>query len=89
MLDERDLHAIAQLMDEKIADSERRMQVLMEGIFTPQFNLLAEGQQIIREKMPTMEDMMDHLEEMQAELFILKAAVKRNTMEIEKLKKAQ
>ena len=73
----------------EINAAERRMQVLMESYFTPRFNLLAENQQIIQEKMATKEDLRDYREEMQAELFILKAAVKRNTMEIEKLKKAQ
>ena len=92
MLDERDLQAIAQLMNqqkqeiqEEIKASESRMMVLMESYFEPKFNLLADGQALIRETMlpaeamNTAEDRLD----------VLEAAVKLHSREIEKLKKAQ
>lgn len=83
------LSEVSERMIEEIAASERRMQVLMESYFTPQFNLLADGQQSIREQMVKKEDLTIKLEDIQAEMFLLRTAVKRNAQEIEKLKKAQ
>jgi len=55
MLDEKDLQAIFQIMDSKLAAQKQEVmgevQVLMESQFQPQFSLLAEGQQAILEKL--------------------------------------
>ena len=66
MLDEKDLQAIAQIMDEKISASEERtnakiagaaeqsrqyMNVLIESDIMPKFNLLADGIKDIQEKL--------------------------------------
>ena len=74
--------------DRSVEDAEQRMKAWMEACFTPRFDLLVENQQIIMEKMATKEDLRKHREEIDAELFLLKTAVKRNAQEIEKLKKA-
>lgn len=54
MLDEKDLQAISQRMDYKLAAYEQgimgEVQVLMESQFKPQFNLIAEGQKAIPEE---------------------------------------
>lgn len=85
MLDERDLQAIAQIMDEKISNSEKRMTALMEAYFNPKFNLLADGMQLIQEKMIPAEEREDIHEKLE----LLEAITRRNVREIEKLKKAQ
>ena len=96
MLDERDLQAIAKMISdseartaEKISESESRMMALMEAWFEPRFNLLAEGQKLIREQMVKKEDLEAKQEDIQTQLDVLRALVKRNSLEIEKLKKAQ
>ena len=74
---------------EKISESESRMMALMEAWFEPRFNLLAEGQKLIREQMVKKEDLEAKQEDIQTQLDVLRALVKRNSLEIEKLKKAQ
>ena len=103
MLDEKDLQAIAQLIDKKLdpikedieelkagqtklkAEILHEAGALIEADVIPRFNLLADGQKLIREKMlpaealDTVEDRVD----------VLEAVVKLHSREIEKLKKAQ
>ena len=104
MLEEKDLQAIAQLMDTKMDAMESRMDakmdaklaeakqdimkgvsVLMEQEFRPQFNLLAEGQQIILEKLEPLED----LEVLETRVSALEAMVKKITRELARLKTVQ
>lgn len=70
---------------EKISDSEARMMAMMEAYFEPKFNLLADGQKLIQEKMVTVED----LHRIEERLDVLEIVVKRHSREIEELKKAQ
>lgn len=103
MLDEKDLQAIAQLIDKKLdpikedieelkagqtklkAEILHEAGALIEADVIPRFNLLADGQKLIQEKMlpaealDTVEDRVD----------VLEAVVKLHSREIEKLKKAQ
>ena len=104
MLEEKDLQAIAQLMDAKMSAMEDRLDakidiklaearqeimkgvsVLMEQEFRPQFNLLAEGQQIILEKLGPLED----LEVLETRVSALEAMVKKINRELAQLKKVQ
>lgn len=100
MLEEKDLQAIAQLMDAKLAevrqdlrqemaeakqDIMKGVSVLMEQEFRPQFNLLAEGQQIILEKLGPLED----LEVLETRVSALEAMVKKINRELAQLKKVQ
>ena len=100
MLEERDLQAIAQLMkgmedriDQKLAqqkeeildEATHRMKVLLDTEVTTKFNLLAEELDAIKERLPAP----DILEQIQEELDIQHAVVKRHTKEIQALKKAQ
>ena len=61
------------------------MMALMEGYFEPKFNLLADGQKLIQEKMLPMEA-LDIVED---RLDVLEAVVKLHSREIKELKKAQ
>ncbi|MCQ5309548.1 hypothetical protein [Flavonifractor plautii] len=123
MLDEKDLQAIAQLMDAKLAhqkqdimsetkgllaqqkqdimsetkgllaqqkqeildESTRRTKLLLDTEVTTRFNLLAEGQQTILEKLERLDDM----EVMDTRINALEAMVKKLNREMEKLKRAQ
>ena len=69
----------------EIKASESRMMALMEGYFEPMFNLLADGQKLIQEKMLPMEA-LDIVED---RLDVLEAVVKLHSREIKELKKAQ
>ena len=100
MLDEKDLQAIAEMMkgmesriDQKLEnqkqeildESARRMKLLLDTEVTTRFNLLAEGQQTILEKLERQDDM----EVMDTRITALEAMVKKLNREMEKLKKAQ
>ena len=89
MLDERDLQAIAQLMDTKLAQQKAEIMhevgALIEADITPKFDLLADGQKLIREQMVTRDDLAD----LESRLDVLEAVTRRNVREIDKLKKAQ
>lgn len=85
MLDEKDLRAIQSI----IADAEQRITkntvMMMETKFEKRFNLLAEGQSAILEKLEHLDDM----EVMDTRITALEAMGKKLNREMEKLKKAQ
>lgn len=81
MLDREDLQAIAQL----IRESENRMKTLIDQEVTPKFNLLAENQATMMEKL----EKLDELETLDIRVTTLEAAVKKLNREVQQLKKAQ
>ena len=97
MLEEKDLQAIAQLMDAKLEKQKQEiktelrqelmqdMRVLLDTEVTTKFNLLAEGIEDIQRRMPS-EDDMDIID---GRLDTLEAIVKKHSREIAELKKAQ
>ena len=100
MLEEKDLQAIAQLMqgmkkeiigetNELLAQQKREIMhevgVLIENEVTPKFNLLAEGQEEILRRMPSEED-MDIID---GRLTALEASVRNLNREVAQLKKVQ
>ena len=108
MLEEKDLQAIAQLMDSRIGESEKRMaelmdqrlaqqkqeildestqrmKILLDTEVTPKFNLLAENQKIMLDKLAPKSE----LEELRNEVSVLKLAIRSINQEIAELKKAQ
>lgn len=104
MLEEKDLQAIAQLMEKQKQDimsetkgllaqqkqeildeTTQRMKVLLDTEVTPKFNLLAENQSIMMEKLERLDDM----EVMDTRITALEAMVKKLNRDVEKLKKAQ
>ena len=72
-------------VDEKVSTSQSHTLALMEAYFDPKFQALAEKIDLIEEKMVTYDD----LEEIESRLDVLEAVVRRNSRDIEKLKKAQ
>ena len=100
MLEEKDLQAIAQLVqgmkkeiigetNELLAQQKREIMhevgVLIENEVTPKFNLLAEGQEEILRRMPSEED-MDIID---GRLTALEASVRKLNREVAQLKKVQ
>lgn len=104
MLEEKDLQAIAKLMDVKLTRQKEEIMhevgveltrqkqeimhevgALIEADVSPKFNLLADGQKLIREQMVTRDDLAD----LESRLDVLEAVTRRNVREIDKLKKAQ
>lgn len=85
MLDEKDLQAIQSIF----VDAEQRITkntvMMMETKFEKRFNLLAEGQSAILEKLERLDD----IEVMDTRITALEAMVKKLNREMEKLKKAQ
>ena len=97
MLDEQDLLAIAQLIDQKLeeklarqkeeilTEATHRMQVLLDAEVKPMFSLLAEDISIIQEKlMPE-----SRIERIEDDVWALKASVRRINQDLRELKQAQ
>ena len=104
MLEEKDLQAIAQLMEKQkqeimsetkgllsqqkqeiLDETTQRMKVLLDTEVTPKFNLLAENQSIMMEKLERLDD----IEVMDTRITALEAMVKKLNRDVEKLKRAQ
>lgn len=84
MLDEKDLQAIAQLMDQKMVQQKKEIisetMVLMESYFDPKFQALSEQiNPVPKEAIDILEDRVDDLEK----------SVELHTQQINELKKAQ
>lgn len=88
MLDEKDMQAISQLLNQHLSQQKKEIMhevnLLMESYFDPKFNHLADGLELLKEKMVGRED----LERVAGRLDVLEAAVKIHSREIETLKKA-
>jgi predicted RND superfamily exporter protein len=93
MLSEKDLQAIAQLMDEKLtqqkAEIMHEVKALLEVDVLPKFGTLTAGHDLIIQKMVEQEDLDEVREDVENRLDVLEAAVKLHSHEIAKLKKAQ
>lgn len=97
MLEEKDLQAIAQLMDAKLEKQKQEiktelrqelmqdMRVLLDTEVTTKFNLLAEGQQAILDAITPKSE----IEQLRSEVDVLKLAVRTLSQDLSELKKAQ
>lgn len=87
--EQRMTQRITAMVDEKIAAAEQRITknsvAMMEAYFNPKFNLLAEGQQAIREKVEALEE----LRTLSDRVDVLEVVVQTHSREIANLKKAQ
>lgn len=88
MLDERDLQAISELIDGKLAASEERMKqyvdLIMENEVRPNFRLLAEGHKTLPETLAPK----NRVDELAEEVSFLKTVVAALNKELNELKKA-
>ena len=85
----RDMAATEDRLDARLTETKQEIMkgvsVLMEQEFRPQFNLLAEGQQIILEKLGPLDD----LEVLETRVSALEAMVKKINRELAQLRKVQ
>lgn len=73
---------------EKVDDRSQRTAVLMEADLAPKLQLLYEGHGAIMDILKTLAT-KDRVEELEADIIVLKTAVKMLTQEVAELKKAQ
>ena len=87
MLDEKDLQAIREMIQEAnkqtLKDALQGASVLMESYFEPKFNLLFENQQTMLETLAPK----SKTEELEEELDFLKSVVRSQSQRIEALEK--
>ena len=104
MLEEKDLQAIAQLMDSRIGESEKRMAELMDQRLAQQKQDIMHDVKVLLDTEVTpkfnllaenQKIMLDkfapksELEELRSEVSVLKLAIRSINQEIAELKKAQ
>ena len=89
MLEEKDLQAIAQMLaqqkQEILDEAAQRMKVLLDPEVNTKFNLLAENQEMILNRLPGPED----TQLLERRVDTLELAVRKHSREIAELKKAQ
>lgn len=78
MLEKNDLQEIAHLM-----------QTIVDADVSPKFNLLAEGQQAILDRLDRMESRLEDIDVMDSRITALEAMVRKLNREVTELKKAQ
>ena len=82
MLAAEDLAAIRGIVE---TESARQMNIVIENLISPQFRTLAEGQSVLLEKLAPR----NRVEELEAEVELLKSVIRLHSAEIAELKKAQ
>lgn len=75
----------AKKIDEAAENTLKSATIMMENYFDPKFNLLAENQQIMMEKL----NGLDELEVLDTRVSALEAMVKKINRELKELKQAQ
>lgn len=85
MLDKKDLQDIQMMIDGSVKESESRMMAYFESAILPKFDLLADGQAAIQEKL-VPRSRVDDLEE---EVRFLKSVVRQMNEDLQRLKRAQ
>ena len=92
MLDEKDLQAIQALIaannETILNEAAHRVRVLLDAEVTPKFDLLAEGQEAILDRLDRMEDRLEDMDVMDSRITALEAVVKKLNREVAALKKA-
>lgn len=81
-LTKEDLQELRAIISE---ETGKQLNLMVENYFTPRFNLLAENQQIITEKLQGLDD----LEVMDTRITALEAMVKKINRDLKELKQAQ
>lgn len=98
MLDEKDLQAIAQLMDAKLEKQKQEIKtelrqeliqdvkVLLDTEVTSKLNLLAEGQDILKERLDTLDEVKELVEDTKSTVDVMYSVVSKHSIDIAKLK---
>ena len=85
MLDEKDLKAIADIMDSKIKESENRMKTYVENTVSKDIKTVAEGIKTLNDRLPNVDKIVD----LQDRVSLLETADEEQNKAIKKLQKAQ
>ena len=89
MLDANDIQTISQIVSEAIKENNKAihadMMTIVESEINPKLQLLAEGQEVLLEKINRLEKR----DELTGRVVILEEAVKRLNKDVDALKKAQ
>ena len=85
MLDERDIQMIAKLLETQKQELRSELLTVIESEVTPKLRLLAEGQDAILEKIVPE----SRVEALEADVIVLKEAVKYLSERVQALEKAQ
>lgn len=85
MFDEKDLQYLQEMEKRVLEQSAANMQTILESAVQPQFNLLAENQQAILEKVAPK----SRVEELEDKVDFLESTVRRISKDLDELKKAQ
>ena len=96
MLDEKDLQAIAELMqgmearfDQKLAQQRKEImhdvKVLLDTEVTSKLNLLAEGQDILKERLDTLDEVKELVEDTKSTVDVMYSVVSKHSIDIAKL----
>ncbi len=92
MLDEKDLLAIQTLIaannETILNEAAHRMRVLLDADIAPKFDLLAEGQQTVLDRLDRMDDRLEDMDILDSRITALEAMVKKLNREVAALKKA-
>ena len=86
MLDEKDLQVIAQLMAQQRKDIMQDLKVLLDTEVTSKLNLLAEGQDILKERLDTLDEVKELVEDTKSTVDVMYSVVSKHSIDIAKLK---
>ena len=84
MLDEKDLKAIEQLISRQTTDLKNQMMTLIESEINPKLQTLAEGHELLLERMIPE----SRIEQLEAELLVQRMAIKNLNERLDALEKA-
>ncbi|MBQ9332559.1 MAG: hypothetical protein IJS11_06390 [Oscillospiraceae bacterium] len=84
MLDEKDLKAIEQLISRQTTDLKNQMMTLIESEINPKLQALAEGHELLLERMIPE----SRIEQLEAELLVQRMAIKNLNERLDALEKA-
>ena len=85
MLDSNDIQIITELLEKNRSDTRNDMRAIIESEVNPKLQLLAEGHEVLLEKINRLEKQ----DELTGRVVVLEKAVKKLNKEVDALKQAQ
>ena len=85
MLDSNDIQIITELLEKNRSDTRNDMMAIIESEVNPKLQLLAEGHEVLLEKINRLEKQ----DELTGRVVVLEKAVKKLNKEVDALKQAQ
>ena len=85
MLDSNDIQVITELLEKNRSDTRNEMRAIIESEVNPKLQLLAEGHEVLLEKINRLEKQ----DELTGRVVVLEKAVKKLNKEVDALKQAR